>query len=259
MRLIAYIDDIFILAESREESRDHVEVVLFLLVCMGFIVNQKKSVTEPSQILDFLGLTVDSLAMELKLPLEKLKKIRAESQKLVKEDTVSARSLAWKLGKMNATAQVIPPAPLFCRNLQMSLALALGEHSQCYKAPVTLPPEGKEELSWWDTHMSRWNGKSLVKTEIDMVMDSDASLLGWGAFYNHQRTGGPWSPQERTMHINCLELLAATLAVQTFAKSLTKMSVLLRIDNTTAVAYINNLGGTVSKELVALALDLWMW
>ena len=39
---------------------------------MGFIVNQKNSVTGPSQILDFLGLTVDSLAMELK-------KIRAES------------------------------------------------------------------------------------------------------------------------------------------------------------------------------------
>lgn len=34
---------------------------------------------------------------------------------------------------------------------------------------------------------------------------------------------------------------------------------LLRIDNTTAVAYINNLGGTVSRELLNLAKDLWMW
>ena len=52
------------------------------------------------------------------------------------------------------------------------------------------------------------------------------------------------------MHINCLELLAATLAVKTFVKNLTQVSVLLRIDNTTAVAYINNMGGTVSAELV---------
>ena len=37
------------------------------------------------------------------------------------------------------------------------------------------------------------------------------------------------------------------------------MSILLRIDNTTTVAYINNLGGTASKELVILTRDLWMW
>ena len=61
------------------------------------------------------------------------------------------------------------------------------------------------------------------------------------------------------MHINCLELLAATLATKTFAKSKTAISILLRIDNTTAVAYINNLGGTASKELVMLTRDLWMW
>ena len=56
-----------------------------------------------------------------------------------------------------------------------------------------------------------------------------------------------------------LELLAATLAVKTFVKNLTQVSVLLRIDNTTAVAYINNMGGTVSAELVALAWSPWMW
>ena len=61
------------------------------------------------------------------------------------------------------------------------------------------------------------------------------------------------------MHINCLELLAATMAVQSFTKSKTKLSVLLRVDNTTTVAYINNLGGTVSKELITLTRDLWMW
>ena len=52
---------------------------------------------------------------------------------------------------------------------------------------------------------------------------------------------------------------SATLATKTFAKSKTAISILLRIDNTTVVAYINNLGGTVSRELVMLTRDLWMW
>ena len=84
-------------------------------------------------------------------------------------------------------------------------------------------------------------------------------MLGWGTSHQGTSTGGPWSHQERQWHINCLELLAATLALKTFLKNKVGVSVLLKIDNTTAVAYINNQGGTVSKELIALTKDLWMW
>ena len=66
---------------------------------MGFIVNVKKSVTKPAQTIEFLGFTVDSVSMELRLPLDKMKKIRAEARKLEKEGTVSARALARLLGK----------------------------------------------------------------------------------------------------------------------------------------------------------------
>ena len=47
----------------------------------------------------------------------------------------------------------------------------------------------------------------------------------------------------RGAYVNRLELLAATLAVKSFAKDKFRISILLRIDNITAVAYINHLGG----------------
>ena len=75
---------------------------------------------------------------------------------------------------------------------------------------------------------------------IDLTVESDA---GWGAVCMQQRTRGPWSDQESGMHINCLELLAATLALKCFAKHKTKISVLLKLDNTTAVAYYKQSGG----------------
>ena len=259
VRLIAYIDDILVLVESREQARRQAEALVYLLQCLGFRVNTKKSVLEPAQMLDFLGFTVDTVQMELKLPVDKIKKIRAESRAMLKEDQVSGRALARLVGKMSATSPVIPPAPLFYRHLQMALSHTLNQHSQCYEAQVPLTQECREELVWWDAHMINWNGKSLLKKEVDMTIDSDASLVGWGATCQTQRTGGPWSQTESKMHINCLELLAAMLAVKTFLKNKTRMSVLLRLDSTTAVAYINNLGGTVSKELVDLAKSLWMW
>ena len=92
-----------------------------------------------------------------------------------------------------------------------------------------------------------------------IIIGSDASLQGWGATCEGKLTRGPWSPQEQTLHINCLELLAATLAIQTFAKERSGISVLLRIDNTTAVAYINRKGGTVSPTLSHLEKTMWLW
>ncbi len=112
---------------------------------------------------------------------------------------------------------------------------------------------------WWDYYLSQWNGKSMLRKAVDLVIESDASLAGWGAVCNYQQTGGPWSQEEHNLHINCLELLAATLALKTFTKGQTGLLVLLKMDNTTAVAYVNNQGGTVSRELVRLSKDLWTW
>ena len=61
------------------------------------------------------------------------------------------------------------------------------------------------------------------------------------------------------MHINCLELLGAFLAVKTFAKDRENLSIRLRMDNTTAISYVNRMGGTHSYNLLAIAGSLWQW
>ena len=70
---------------------------------------------------------------------------------------------------------------------------------------------------------------------------------------------GTMVPAGEVPHINCLELLAATLAVKTFLKGQAGKRVLLLPNNQTAVTYINNLGGTVSAQATTMARELWMW
>ena len=113
VRLIAYIDDILILAETKEMAQNHIRGLSYLLQSLGFKINYKKSILEPTQIIEFLGIMVNSVLMELSLPLQKIKKIRAEARSVGKEKMVSARTLARLIGKMNATSWVIPPTPLF--------------------------------------------------------------------------------------------------------------------------------------------------
>ena len=60
------------------------------------------------------------------------------------------------------------------------------------------------------------------------------------------------------MHIDCLELLAASLAIQTFA-NLENVLVHLKMDSTSALTYINKMGGTVSPDRNRLTKDFWTW
>jgi len=59
------------------------------------------------------------------------------------------------------------------------------------------------------------------------------------------------------MHINCLELLATPLAIQTFAKEEKNIRILVRTDNVSARAYKNHLEGTHSWPINRLALQIW--
>ena len=136
----------------------------------------------------------------------------------------------------------IPLAQLFYRNLQRALASALGKSGQDYSSLLRFSEDKRDELQWWIDHLSTWNGKTMLSRKPALTIVSDASHTGWGATCEEVRTEGPWFEEEQRWHINCLETQAAFLAVKCFAKDKNSISILLRLDNTTAVSYINHLG-----------------
>ena len=177
---------------------------------------------------------------------------------MLSDNSSSARKLAQMLGKLNAATRAIPLAQLFYMNLQRALACALGKSGQDYSLLLRFSEDEREELQWWIDHLSSWNGKTMLSRKPTLTIESDASRTGWGATCKEVRTGGPWSEEEQRWHINCLETQAAFLAVKCFAKDRNSISILLRLDNTIAVSYINNLGGTVSPQLTELVKQLWL-
>ena len=65
--IIVYIDDMLILAETKEMTQEALEALIYLLECVGFIINWKKSVLEPQQTIEFLGLMTNTTSMVLSL------------------------------------------------------------------------------------------------------------------------------------------------------------------------------------------------
>ena len=76
MRIIIYIDDILVMATSRQAALEHTECLLFLLENLGFTINRQKSLIDPAQEMEFLGFISDSVRMKLKLLGSKIKNIR---------------------------------------------------------------------------------------------------------------------------------------------------------------------------------------
>ena len=66
--MIVYIDDILILAESKELARDHAIGLVYLLENLGFALSKAKCQLELTQTIEFLSFSVNSLKQELSLP-----------------------------------------------------------------------------------------------------------------------------------------------------------------------------------------------
>lgn len=73
--MIIYLDDILILNSNAEgEGRDYFFAVSILENC-GFLINLEKSVGTPEQVIEYLGLIIDSKSLSLSLRPEKTAEI----------------------------------------------------------------------------------------------------------------------------------------------------------------------------------------
>ena len=94
--IIIYLDDMLLIDHTIEETLVARDTVIFLLQPLGFVLNLKKLVLTPTQRIEFLGLTVDSLIMTLSLPEKKVSNVQKQCQELLQKTRVD-----FKINKTN--------------------------------------------------------------------------------------------------------------------------------------------------------------
>ena len=76
---------------------------------------------------------------------------------------------------------------------------------------------------------------------------------------NGAATHSMWSDGEREDHRNELELKAALSGIQSLCRDLHHCHIRIEIDNTTAMSYINHMGGTHFFACNAVTRELLLW
>ena len=168
------------------------------------------------------------------------------------------KKLAHFIGMLVAAKPAVPTAPLLFHALQ-HLKISSLHQTESYQASVQLSPEAEDNLIWWRDHIQDNCSAPILGRNASVIIESDASKIGWGAVCQGVRTGGKWTATEAELHINVLEMKAAWLAMQCFLKDTHDVAVLLRMDNWVAIAHLNKIGGPTLSPLSQMALKVWEW
>lgn len=145
----------------------------------------------------------------------------------------------------------------FYRHMEMLKIDALKQVNN-YDKTILLTREAIAELNWWRRKFI-YSSKPLIRSRPVAVIRTDASSFAWGANMGDTSTHGMWRNEEKEHHINVLELKAAILGVQSLCRNLKLCHLRIEVNNTTAVSYINNMGGTHSPACNEITRDLLLW
>ena len=258
LRSVAYLDDILCLGRTEEECRHNGDLTTRLLSQLGFRINWDKTILDPVQTIEFLGIIYNSLDMSLELPLKKRREALHNLEVFSTCSQCTLRQWSSFIGHLNFCSQTIKYGRLYLREFERVRYLGLLMNGDNFDAQISLSKSLEPLFSWWKSQIPRAK-ISITRGSYVKEIFSDASLTGWGAFSSGDSVNGFWSYEEKGFSINRLELLAAFFALQCFAGNLRDCNILLRIDNTTAIAYINKMGGIQFPNLNAVAWNIWRW
>ena len=263
-RVVNYLDDFCIVSGTLSEGRLFQERLIAILRRMGFFISFKK-IQSPATTVRFLGIEIDSVSLELRLPGDKLSRLIHILEQVGARRRVSRRELERLGGLLAHCSKVVRGGRTFCRRIYDAIGSVREPHFS-----VRLNTGFREDVAWWRGFAARFNGRArmLGKFAAHVATYSDASDFGYGALH-----GGDWiagafrktsddqlgrsfpghhlPPDRRceTAHINVREMWAAFAAALRWGGGWRDCAVTMVTDSTTVMSALNT-GRSGSSEIM---------
>lgn len=253
---VVYLDDFLLIGNTESECRRNVETTCNLLQKLGFLINVSKSRMIPTRNCLFLGFQYDSLKMQISIPADKQTRAITLIHSFLGRQKCKIREWARLIGTLVSLCPATRYGWLYTKRMERAKFLALIRSAGNYDQWMNIPDYTRRDLIWWKNNIT---GSYCPIREFKFVTTiyTDASSTGWGAVCGDCRAHGHWNDVECNKHINALELLAVLFGLKCYASSLSNCEILFRVDNTTAISYVNRMGGIQYPELSDIAYQIW--
>lgn len=223
-----------------ENSKCQEDLDKFLDFCREINTPIKVSKTVgPSPILTFLGIELDSIQFEARLPFDKVQKIRTLVTSFIPRKKVTLREIQSLIGLLNFACRVVVPGRAFLRRL---IDLTKGIAKPHYRLRLTR--EARRDLIAWKSFIDTYNGKTIFLSTIWLTSEhlhlfTDASNIGFGAIFQNSWFCGRWHRTVLQCHISVRELFPIVLAVETWGSTFQNQCLCFHCDNISVVEVIN--------------------
>jgi hypothetical protein len=238
--VLPYLDDFLFIFASQQLAQEGSTWLQTLMFWLGFTPHPTKSVWEPSQQVEHLGLLIDFKAEQFGVPLAKVARARNMARQLritasANKRLVAKKDLASFTGFAQSLSLAVRPAALFLRSMY-------GDSAQVksWTGKVRLSRRSMQDLLWWQQLLPRYTVAPMVLRPGAPQLYVDACKTGWGAVLSGKEARGQFTASESALDIAVLEMRAVRRALACFSDDLRNRCVLLREDNTVTEAAIRN-------------------
>ena len=257
--LLHYLDDFLIVAPSNAACQHDKDSMISLMGRLGIPLSWEK-IEGPSTRLSFLGIEIDTINWQLRLPQEKYDALSHDLTTWLSRRSTSKRKLLSLIGTMNFATKVLPAGRIFLRRL-----INLSTHATSLHHHLYLNQEAKADIQWWLNLLPLWNGTAPIlepkwtPSHILHIYTDASSLHGYGAFFNGAWFRGSWAPHQQLgndISIAWQELYAIVLAAQAWGHLWTTRRILAHCDNL-AVVDIWSRYSSKSQSIMSLIRTLY--
>ena len=244
-RVIHILDDFFIAERSRLACLTSFSTLLRVFMSLRAPVVASKTIG-PSQEIEFMGIVLDSIRMEARLPQDKLSRTYALLNSFKKRRSVRLVELQSLIGTLQFACKVVVPGRTF---LQRAINLTKGVPSRFHH--IRLNEEFFRDLDMWTVFLSKWNGRSLFlessatpTPDLELYTDA-AGSVGFGGYFQGKWFQGHWPPhmllnRERGISIDWQELFPIVVACAIWHPLFKGKRLQFWCDNESVVAIINS-------------------
>lgn len=243
--VIHILDDFFIAERTKLDCLGSFALLLKLFMSLKVPTVAAKTLG-PTQVIEFMGIVLDSVQMEARLPEDKLARIKTLLDSFKGRRSARLIELQSLIGTLQFACKVVVPGRTF---LQRMINLTRGVPSRFHH--VRLNKEFFRDLSMWRVFLTSWNGRSFFLDSFltaapDLELYTDAAgTVGFGGYFDGKWFQGRWPHhllinKSTGISIEWQELFPIVIACALWHPHFSGKRLQFWCDNESVVAIINS-------------------